>query len=91
MRCSRSRAIKSALRAASISVWLLIAVLAAAAHCRGVVLELFQRGRERRRRLMPSDLPRAREDQRGDHTIEKTDFPANCFLFEPVVIPEKRQ
>src|SRR5450759_216429 len=84
MRCSRSRAIKSALRAASVSVWLLIAFSPAAPQCRGVVLELFQGRRERRRRIARY-LPQAREDQHGDRDVEKR-YSADCL--ETVLIPE---
>src|SRR2546423_488646 len=84
MRCSRSRAIKSALRAASVSVWLLIALSATAPQCRGVVLELFQGGRERRRRVA-RDLPQAREDQHGDRDVEQC-YTADCL--ETILIPE---
>src|SRR5450759_605952 len=84
MRCSRSRAIKSALRAASVSIRSLIAFSPAAPQCRGVVFELFQGRREWRRRIA-RNLPEAREDQHGDRDIEQR-YAADCL--ETILIPE---
>src|ERR1700680_5187176 len=84
MRCSRSRAIKSALRAASVSIRALILFSAAPPQCRGVVFELFQGRRERRGRVA-GDLPEPGGDQRGDGEVEQG-YPAERL--ETVGIPE---
>src|ERR1700687_565281 len=83
-RCSRSRAIKSALRAASVSIRALIAFSSAVPQCRSVVFELFQGRRERRGRVA-RDFPEAREDQHGDRDIEQG-YATDCL--ETIGIPE---
>src|SRR2546423_774264 len=83
-RCSRSGAIKSAWRAASVSIRALILFSPPAPQCRGVVFELFQGRREGRGRVS-RDLSEPREDQHGDGGIEQG-YPADRL--ETVVIPE---
>src|SRR5256884_8596631 len=84
MRCSRSRAIKSALRAASVSIRALILFSPPAPQCRGVVFELFQGRREGCGRVA-RDFPEPREDQHGDGDIEQG---YSADRLETVVIPE---
>src|SRR5438105_9249354 len=84
MRCSRSRAIKSALRAARVSIRALILFSPPAPQCRGVVFELFQGRREGRGRVA-RDFPEPREDQHGDGDIEQG---YSADRLETVVIPE---
>src|SRR5207237_9013371 len=82
--CSRSRAIKSALRAASVSIRALILFLPAAPQCCGVIFELFQ-GRCERGGRVARDLPQPREDQHGYRDIEQG---YSADRLETVVIPE---